>query len=94
MLQGAFHTPMSPLDLSNACHALPLLHRQVVFLPGTAGNQGPPGKDANMGMPAQMFSRNDPSAEQPVEKQVGAGQGRQGAGWWWNRGVRSYSHFT
>lgn len=59
----------------------PLLCSQVVFLPGTAGNQGGPhGKDANMGLPAQMFSRNDPTAEQPVEPQVGAGcdSARQG----------------
>ncbi|PSC72218.1 5 -3 exoribonuclease 2 [Micractinium conductrix] len=43
--------------------------REVVMLPGPG--QGPPkhGPDANMGFPAQMLSRNDESAEKPVEKQ-------------------------
>jgi len=45
---------------------------QVVFLPSGPGGKGPPthGKDANMGLPTQMFSRDDPTAEAPVEKQV------------------------
>lgn len=45
---------------------------QVVFLPSGPGGSGPTrGKDANMGLPAQMAARDDPTAEPPVEKQVG-----------------------
>lgn len=44
---------------------------QVVFLPSGPGGNGPTrGKDANMGLPAQMMARDDPTAEAPVEKQV------------------------
>ena len=49
--------------------------REVVFLPSGPAGGRPQGRDANMGLPAQMFARNDPTAEQPVEKQV-----RQGCG--------------
>ncbi|KAL4441265.1 hypothetical protein ABPG77_011502 [Micractinium sp. CCAP 211/92] len=44
--------------------------REVVFLPSGPGGSGPTrGKDANMGLPAQMAARDDPTAEPPVEKQ-------------------------
>ncbi|KAL4452283.1 hypothetical protein ABPG75_007945 [Micractinium tetrahymenae] len=44
--------------------------REVVFLPSGPGGNGPTrGKDANMGLPTQMVSRDDPTAEVPVEKQ-------------------------
>lgn len=72
-----FPAPTGLFNWTDPHHPRSLLCSQVVFLPGTAGNQGGPhGKDANMGLPAQMFSRNDPTAEQPVETQVGAGEGR------------------
>lgn len=47
---------------------------QVVFLPSGPGGNGPArGKDTNMGLPAHMTARDDPTAEPPVQKQVWPG---------------------